>query len=83
MEYPNNSARMGAFEVVLPLLNGINTLESNRVDNVQDFVNAYDVFQNVDLEDGQYSQLASGGKFIKIKDSQQGMPAKFIASAAR
>lgn len=76
VEYPNNSARMGAFEVVLPLLNGINTLESNRVDNVQDFVNAYDVFQNVDLEDGQYSQLASGGKFIKIKDSQQGMPAK-------
>ena len=73
VEYPNNSARMGAFEVVLPLLNGINTLESNRVDNVQDFVNAYDVFQNVDLEDGQYSQhgIKHPGK---IAAYQQGQP---------
>ena len=35
VEYLNNDARMGAFEVVLPLLNAINTLESSRVDNIQ------------------------------------------------
>lgn len=76
VEYPNNSARMGAFEVVMPLLNAVNVLESNRVDNIQDFVNAYDVFQNVDIDDGQYSSLASGGKCVKIKDTMPGVSGK-------
>lgn len=76
IEYPNNSARMGAFEVVLPLLNAINTLESNRVDNIQDFVNAYDVFQNVDLSDGEYQKLSEGGKYVKIHDTNPGVSGK-------
>ena len=66
IEYENNSARLGAFEVVMPLLNNINTIESNRVDSVQDFVNAFDVFQNCEVTDGQYGELASGGKAVAI-----------------
>ena len=81
IEYPNNDARMGAFEVVLPLLNAINTVESNRVDSIQDFVNAFDVFQNCDIDDGQYSELASGGKAVKIK-GQAGMEAKVYRIAS-
>ena len=81
IEYPNNDARIGAFEVVLPLLNAINTVESNRVDSIQDFVNAFDVFQNCDIDDGQYSELASGGKAVKIK-GQAGMEAKVYRIAS-
>lgn len=81
IEYPNNDARMGAFEVVLPLLNAINNVESNRVDSIQDFVNAFDVFQNCDIDDGQYSELASGGKAVKIK-GQAGMEAKVYRIAS-
>lgn len=81
IEYPNNDARMGSFEVVLPLLNAINTVESNRVDSIQDFVNAFDVFQNCDIDDGQYSELASGGKAVKIK-GQAGMEAKVYRIAS-
>lgn len=81
IEYPNNDARMGAFEVVLPLLNAINTVESNRVDSIQDFVNAFDVFQNCDIDDGQYGELASGGKAVKIK-GQAGMEAKVYRIAS-
>ena len=81
IEYTNNDARMGAFEVVLPLLNAINTVESNRVDSIQDFVNAFDVFQNCDIDDGQYSELASGGKAVKIK-GQAGMEAKVYRIAS-
>lgn len=69
IEYENNQARMGAFEVVLPLLNAINTIESNRVDSVQDFVNAFDVFQNCELEEGEYANLA--GKAISIRSYDQ------------
>ena len=81
IEYPNNDARMGSFEVVLPLLNAINTVESNRVDSIQDFVNAFDVFQNCDIDDGQYGELASGGKAVKIKGTQ-GMEAKVYRIAS-
>lgn len=76
VEYINNEARIGAFEVVLSLLNGINTLESNAVDSVEDFVNGFDVFQNCDIEDGDYADLGVGGKAVKIKTVTQGMEAK-------
>ena len=81
IEYPNNDARMGAFEIVLPLLNAINTVESNRVDSIQDFVNAFDVFQNCELEEGQYAELAKGGMAIQIKGTQ-GMEAKVYRIAS-
>lgn len=75
IEYPNNECRMGAFEVVISLLNAINTLESNRVDSIQDFVNAFDVFQNCEIGD-EYSKLSTGGRAIEIKTGTPGMEAK-------
>ena len=76
VEYVNNAARMGAFETVIPILNNINQLESDAVDSVDDFINGFDVFQNCDIEDGDYSDLAIGGKAVKIKTVTQGMEAK-------
>ena len=81
VEYVNNDARMGAFEPVVPILNAINTIESNRVDSIQDFVNAFDVFQNCELEDGQYKELSKGGMAIQIK-GVQGMEAKVYRIAS-
>ena len=82
VEYVNNSARMGAFETVIPVLNAINTLESNAVDSVQDFVNGFDVFQNCDIDDGAYAELGIGGKAVKIKTVTQGMEAKVYRVAS-
>ena len=76
VEYVNNEARIGAFEVVISLLNNINFLESNAVDSIQDFVNGFDVFQNCDIEDGTYQKLGLGGQAVKIKTVTQGMEAK-------
>lgn len=75
IEYLHNDARMGAFEVVVSQLNAINTLESNRIDNIEDFVNAFDVFENCEISGDSYKQLTSGGQAIQIK-SNQGLPAK-------
>ena len=82
VEYVNNEARMGAFEAVIPVLNAINTLESNAVDSVQDFVNGFDVFQNCDIDDGAYAELGIGGKAVKIKTVTQGMEAKVYRVAS-
>lgn len=82
VEYVNNDARMGAFEPVIPILNAINMIESNRLDSIQDFVNAYDVFQNCELEDGQYKELAKGGMAIKIRSFDQTKDAKVYRIAS-
>lgn len=75
IEYLNNGARLGAFEIVISMLNAINNVESNRVDAIQDFVNAFDVFQNCEIDEETYKTLSEGGKAIQIK-SQQGVEAK-------
>lgn len=69
VEYVNNAARIGAFEIVLAPMNAVNTLESNRIDNVVDFVNAYDVFKNCEIDAKTYSKLTAGGQAIMIRST--------------
>ena len=52
IEYPLNHARLGAFEVVLPLLDALNTLESNRLDSVEQFVQSLLVAYNCEFPEG-------------------------------
>lgn len=67
IEYPLNHARVGAFEIVLPLLDAINTVESNRLDGVEQFVQALMLFHNVDISSEDYKKLRDEGA-IKFKD---------------
>lgn len=67
IEYPLNHARMGAFEIVIPLLDAINTVESNRLDGVEQFVQALMLFHNVDISSEDYKKLRDEGA-IKFKD---------------
>lgn len=52
IEYPLNFARLGAFEVVLPLLDALNNLESNRMDSVEQTVQSLLVATNCNFEEG-------------------------------
>lgn len=58
---------MGAFEIVLPLLDAINNVESNRLDGVEQFVQALMLFHNVDISSSDYRDLREEGA-IKYKD---------------
>jgi len=70
IEYVNNEARMGAFEVVLPLLNAINTLESNRIDDIEQFVQSIMVFKNCEISGEQAEELKKNlGLMIKSDPS--------------
>lgn len=51
IEYPANTARLGAFEVVITLCNALNELDSNRLDSVKQFVESLLVVYNADFED--------------------------------
>lgn len=67
IEYPSNEARLGAFEIVLPLLDAINNVQSNRMDGVEQFVQALMLFHNVDISSEDYKNLRAEGA-IKFKD---------------
>lgn len=51
IEYPANEARLGAFEIVLTLLDGLNEAESNRLDSVAQIVDAILVLKGTDATD--------------------------------
>ena len=74
VEYPCNTLRMGAFEVVIGLLDAINNAESNRLDGVEQFIQALMVFENVDIDEGQFEMLRDKGA-IKIS-SRDGLTSK-------
>ena len=65
-EYPANNARLGAFEIVLPLLDAINNIESNRMDGIEQFIQAFVKFINCDITAEDFSQLKDLGA-IKVK----------------
>lgn len=67
-EYPANNARLGAFEIVLPLLDAINTVASNRMDGVEQFVQAFIKFINCDISSEDFEKLKDMGA-IKVKST--------------
>lgn len=65
-EYPANNARLGSFEIVLPLLDAINNIESNRLDSVEQNIQAFIKFINCDITAEDFEKLKDLGA-IKVK----------------
>lgn len=64
VEYPCNSIYMGAFEVVLPLLDALNTTQSNRLDGIEQFIQAIMVFEGVDITRDKLTELKDMGALV-------------------
>lgn len=72
VEYPCNALRMGAFEPVIDLLDAINLTESDRLDGIEQFIQAVMVFENADITAEQLAELkAQGALKITSKDGNQ------------
>ena len=70
-EYPANNARLGVFEVVLPLLDALNNTMSNRIDGIEQFIQAFVKFINCDIDEKKFEALKKmGGILIKSVDGQ-------------
>lgn len=61
IEYPANAARLGAFEIVLSLLDSINEIGSNRLDGIEQFVQALLMFKGVDVDADDFDTLREKG----------------------
>lgn len=69
IEYPANTARLGAFEVVIDLLDEINNIASNRMDGIEQFVQAFIKFINCDITKEEYKEFLELGA-IKVKSHE-------------
>lgn len=61
IEYPANAARLGAFEIVLPLLDALNNVSSNRLDGVEQFIQSLLILKGVDIDSDEYNALCENG----------------------
>lgn len=73
IEYPANNARLGAFEIVLSLLDALNKAQSNRLDGLEQFVQSIMKFINATISEEDFLALSQKGA-ISIK-SDGAMPA--------
>lgn len=72
IEYPLNIPRIGAFELVIPLLDAINLTDSNRLDGVEQFIQCLLLFHNVSIDEEMYKKLKDDGA-IAYSDISDGM----------
>ena len=72
-EYPANNARLGAFEIVLPLLDAYSRVSSNDIDGVEQQIQSFLKFINCDVDKDGLENLRQYGA-IKLK-SIDGAPA--------
>lgn len=71
IEYPANMSRLGAFEIVIPILDAINTVASNRIDGVEQFIQSLMKFINCEIDEEKYATLQQmGAIMIKSTDGQ-------------
>ena len=64
IEYPANNARIGAFEIVLPLLDAINDIDSNRLDGIEQTVQAFIKFINCEIDKDQFEEFKEMGAIM-------------------
>ena len=75
VEYPCNSAYMGCFEVVLDLLDAYNLSTSDRLDGVEQFIQAIMVFEGVDISRESFLELKDLGA-LKVPPGPDGRTGK-------
>ena len=77
VEYPNNSRRLGDIEIVISLLDTINKMQSNRMDGIEQFIQAFLVFENCQIDETTFKTMKDLGA-IEVK-GDVGLPAKVYA----
>lgn len=70
VEYQLGNARMGVFEAALPLLDAINTLESSRLDDIEQVVQALMVFRDCDIDADGFAEMREKGA-IKVRTTPE------------
>jgi SPP1 family phage portal protein len=77
VEYPLDESRLGIFEVAMPLLDALDELQSNRMDDVVQFVNSFLAILGGQLDEETYKKLNEW----KTLCLPEGVDAKYLSPA--
>lgn len=72
-EYRANATRQGSFEIVLGLIDAINKSVSNRIDGIEQNIQSLTWFNNIEIDEKQYTELSQKGGICTKSSSN--MPA--------
>ena len=71
IEYPNNERRLSDIEITIGLTDAINEMQSDRLNAIDQFVQAFILFKNCKIDEETFKKLAFQGA-LSIKDTTDG-----------
>lgn len=72
-EYPNNPDRLSDIEIVITALDQINKMQSDRMNGIEQFVQAFMLFKNCEITKDEFIEMSQLGA-IQVKDAGQANP---------
>ena len=72
VEYPNNAARLSDIELVITLLDGINEIQSNRVDDIAQKVQSFFKFVNCEIDGDSFKEMKKNGAIVVQSNAMNG-----------
>lgn len=64
IEYPNNARRLSDIEITLPITDAINTLSSDRINGVEQFICAWVKFVNCEIDTKTFNEMRQEGALV-------------------
>lgn len=64
IEYPNNARRLSDIEITIGITDAINTLTSDRINGVEQFVSAWVKFVNCEVDSEQFEKMRMSGALV-------------------
>lgn len=74
VEYPNNIRRLSDVEIVITMLDAINKIQSNRIDGIEQFVQAFIKFVNYEIDETTFLNMCKIGA-LKVNTVNSSYPA--------
>lgn len=74
VEYPNNVRRLSDVEITITMTDAINKIQSNRVDGIEQFVQAFVKFVNCEIDEDTFLEMCKIGA-LSVKTVNPSMPA--------
>ena len=64
IEYPNNARRISDIEITIPITDSINTLNSDRINGIEQFICSIMKFVNCQVDEEQFKKMLSLGALV-------------------
>lgn len=74
VEYPNNIRRLSDVEIVITMLDAMNNMQSNRMDGIEQFVQAFVKFVNCEIDEDTFLEMCKIGA-LSVKTVNPSFPA--------